>query len=329
MDKIRFAIPKGSLEVATFEILERALFKISGQDRTYRPTINDPDILLKVLRPQEIPTFVAEGSQDIGITGKDWIRETSADVETLIDLEYGHTNLVLAVPQSNQADSLRELLSSLKYRKKPFRISTEYLNITQGIIMADPSYRKMFGTAEPFVVTPWWKKGKNQAVSLFLSFGATEAKPPEDADAIVDLTATGTTMVRNGLKIVETFSESSAVLVGNRKSLANVSKREKIFDLIALLRGVVDGRKKLHVFVNVRSDRLQRLLRVLPSLKNPTISPLADKNWYSVNTVIDRENFVRILPQLRRLAQGLVVHEPRQILPLEELASNRIKGKRR
>jgi ATP phosphoribosyltransferase len=157
-------------------------------------------------------------------------------------------------------------------------------------------------------------------VSIFLSFGATEAKPPESADAIVDVTETGTTLERNNLKIIETIMESAAVFIANKKALTNPKKREKIYDILTLLKGVVDGKKKIHIFVNVKKENLNKLLNQLPALKKPTISPLSAEEWYSVNTVIDRDHFLELLPTLRRLAQGLVVHEPRQILPLEEIA---------
>lgn len=171
------------------------------------------------------------------------------------------------------------------------------------------------------IVTPWWRRGENPKVSIYLSFGATEAKPPEDADAIIEVTETGSSLEQNDLKVIETVMESTAVLIANKKSLEDRLKREKIYDILTLLKGVVDGRKKLHIFVNVSKDNLTELLKRLPALKRPTISPLSDKNWYSVNTVIERDLFLELLPTLRRLAQGLVVYEPRQVLPLEEIAS--------
>jgi ATP phosphoribosyltransferase len=161
--------------------------------------------------------------------------------------------------------------------------------------------------------------GENKKVEIFLSFGATEAKPPEDVDAIFDITETGTTLAQNNLKILATVSESTAVLVANKKSLKDPAKREKIADMIALLRGVVDGRKKLHIFLNVKKENLQRLLKELPALKRPTVSPLSEDGWYGVNTVIDKNEFIRIVPKMRKLAQGLVVLEPKQILPLDEI----------
>jgi ATP phosphoribosyltransferase len=321
MDKIKFALPKGSLEKATFEILERAGYIISGRERTYRPTINDSEIEIKILRPQEIPFFVSEGLQDAGITGLDWIRETHAQVQVLLNLEYGGVKLVVAIPKSwTTINSLSDLLENFCNEGKDVRISTEYLNTTSEYVKANPVYTKFFGDSEPLVITPWWRRGVNSKVRIFLSFGATEAKPPESTDAIVDVTETGTTLEQNNLKVIETIVESTTVFIANKKALSNPKKREKIYDILTLLKGVVDGRKKLHIFVNVKKENLDELLSRLPALKKPTISSLSAENWYSVNTVIDIDYFLELLPTLRKLAQGLVVHEPRQILPLEELA---------
>lgn len=320
MNKVKFAIPGGSLAKDTFEILERAGYTILGQERTYRPTINDPEIELKVLRPQEIPFFVSEDLQDIGITGLDWIRETCANVEILQNLEYGKIRLNVAISKRfDKINSLSSLMKTLWSKGKDVRISTEYLNITTEYVKNNPSYRRRFGKSEPLVVTPWWRRGENSRVSVFLSFGATEAKPPEDADAIVDVTETGATLEQNNLKAIETIMESTAVLIANKKSLTNPQKKEKIYDILTLLRGVVDGTKKLHIFVNVKKENLPKLLKELPALKKPTIAPLSDKGWYSVNTVIEKDLFLKLLPTLRRLAQGLVVYEPRQVLSLDEI----------
>ncbi len=322
MEKIRFAVPKGHLSEETFQTLERAGYIISGEERTYRPTINDPMIELKILRPQEIPILVGEGLQDVGITGFDWIRETRADVNALLDLEYSKVRLVIAVPKPwDTINSLSDLLDEFSRKGRTLRISTEYMNLSAECLKGNPAYRRLYGDQDPLMITPWWKKGANEKVALYLSFGATEAKPPEDADAIIEVIETGATLEQNDLKAIETIMESTAVLIANKKSLKDPSKREKIYDILTLLKGVVDGRKKLHIFVNVSKDKLPELLKKLPALKRPTISPLSDKNWYSVNTVIEKDRFLELLPTLRKLAQGLVVYEPRQILPLDEITS--------
>lgn len=320
--KVKFAVPAGSLQKATFELLERAGYRVSGQDRSYRPAINDSEIELRLLRPQEIPLLVSEGSYDIGITGLDWIQETCADVEVLQNLEYGRVKIVVAIPkQWENINSFSEFLEAFISQGKNVRISAEYLNVTAGYIKKNEAYKKLFGNLEPLIVTPWWRKGENPKVSIFLSFGATEAKPPEVADAIIDVTETGTSLAQNNLKALETIMESTAFLIANKDSMSSTAKCEKIFDIQALLKGVVDGSKRLHIFVNVKVENLDKLLQELPALKRPTISPLSDKEWCSVNTVVEKEAFLKILPTIRKLAQGLVVYEPRQVLALDEVGS--------
>ena len=320
MTVVKFALPKGHLSNDTMKILERAGYQISGQDRTYRPSINDPGIELKILRPQEIPTYVSEGVQDVGISGRDWVAENRADVEVLLDLEYSNVRLVFAVPK-NMVDvkSLSDLVRSSAEQGRVLRISTEYLNAAKEYLKANEAYRELYGGSEPVVVTPWWRIGDNERVAVYLSFGATEAKPPEDADAILEVVDTGTSLQQNGLKIIEEVMRSSALLIANRASLRDTGKREKIMDILTLLRGAVDGAKKLHIFANVKKSNLEPLLEQLPALKRPTVSELSDPDWCAVNTVIERNRFIEILPTLRALAQGLVVHEPRQVLPLEEI----------
>lgn len=320
MTKVKFAIPKGHLGDQTLRILERAGYRVTGHDRTYRPSINDPDIELKVLRPQEIPTFVSEGVQDVGISGRDWVAENNADVETLLDLEYAQVRLVFAVPKNwNKVNDLSGLIRQSTENDRTLRISTEYLNAAKEYIMKNPVYVEAFGEKTPVVVTPWWRIGDNERVAIYLSFGATEAKPPEDADAILEVIETGTSLRQNGLKVIEEVMRTSALLIANKDALENPEKQEKILDILTLLRGAVDGAKKLHIFANVEKSNLDELLKQLPALKRPTVSELSDPGWCAINTVIEKDRFLQILPTLRRLAQGLVLYEPRQVLPLDEI----------
>src|ERR1044071_6796920 len=319
MPMVKFAVPKGSIEEATFKILEQAWQTIVGKGRTYRIRLSDPEIEVKILRPQEIPTYVQEGFYDVGITGKDWIIEANADVKILLDLEYGRVKQIIAIPESFEAKDLTELIVDFAKKNKPLRLSSEYLTSTASHIKSNYAYKKHFGDTNPLIITPWLRVGENKSVQIFLSFGATEAKPPEDVDGIFDITETGTTLTQNNLKIIDKVAESTAVLTANKKSLKDEKKREKIADMIALLRGVVEGRKKLHIFVNVKKENLPKLLKELPALKRPTVSPLSEDGWYGVNTVIDKNEFIRIVPKLRKLAQGLVVLEPKQILTLDEI----------
>ena len=316
---VKFAIPKGSIEEPTFKILEEAWQTVRGRGRTYRVKLSDPEIEVKILRPQEIPTYVQEGFYDIGITGKDWIVEASADVKILLDLEYGQVNQVIAIPENLEYNNLTELIEGFAKQKRALRISSEYLTTTSALIRSNKAYRKYYGDVRPMIITPWLRVGENKMVEIFLSFGATEAKPPEDVDAICDITETGTTLVQNNLKLIETVSQSSAQLIANRNSLEDKVKAEKIADMLALVKGVVEARKKLHIFVNVKKENLQKLLESLPALKRPTISELSEEGWYGVNTVIDKNEFIKVVPKLREIAQGLVVMQPKQILPLEEL----------
>jgi len=319
MTKVRFVIPKGSLENETYGMLEGAGYVLTGQDRTYRPSINDPEIDLKIMRPQEIPYLVADGTHDLGITGEDWVEETRAEVVSLLPLGYGRISMVLAVPEvCGSVNSLSDLLDKFWSEDKNVRISTEYLNTASDYVKKNQRYAKTFGNSDPLVVTPWLRKGDNPRATILLSFGATEAKPPENAEAIIDISQTGRTLEQNDLKVVETVSESQAVLIANKDALRDLGKAEKIYDVLTLLQGVAEARGKLHIFVNVEAKNLENLVESLPALKGPTVSPLSREGWYSVNTVIDRKDFLRILPALRRLAQGLVVHEPRQIITLEE-----------
>jgi ATP phosphoribosyltransferase len=319
MEKVKFAIPAGSLSKATYEILQRSGYKVSGQERTYRPTINDPQIELKIFRPQEIPVFVAEGLQDVGITGQDWIKETRADVEIIQNLEYGKIRLVVAVPKTLSKKSVGDIMEAVWSKNKNFRVSTEYLNIASEYIKSKPAFKKRFGDSDPMIITPWWRKGDNPRAKIFLSFGATEAKPPENSDCIIDVTETGSTIEANNLKIIETVMKSTAVLIANKTALDDPVKKEKICDIMTLLKGVVDGSKRIHIFVNVKKTNLQKLLTDLPALKNPTVAPLADEGWVSVNTIIEKDHLIELLPKIRRLAQGIVVYEPRQVLALEEI----------
>ena len=319
MTLVKFAIPKGSIEDATLKVLERSWTKVKRRERTYRVMLDDPQITVKMLRPQEIPNLVFDGLYDVGITGKDWVRETNADVQTLLDLEYGKIKLVIAIPDSYNFRSLDEMIASYGKKKKILRISSEYLTTASKFIKQLKSYKKLYGSKEPLIITPWLRIGTNKNVQIHLSFGATEAKPPDDVDAIMDVTETGTTLAQNQLKIVDVVMESAAVLIANKSSLKDRSKREKIYDIVTLLRGAVEGRKHLHIYLNVQQKNLEKLLRELPSLKRPTVSPLSEKGWYGINTVVPKSDFYKLVPKLRKIAQGLVVHEPKQILALEEI----------
>jgi len=266
---------------------------------------------------------VAGGVHDVGVTGIDWVLETGAKVEKLLDLEFGRVKVVSAIQKSVKAESINAFFDSRWRRGLPVRISTEYLNLASRYLKSLSSYKKRFGGSEPQVVTPWWTRGRNPKAVIYLSFGATEAKPPEDADAIVDVTETGSSLEQNNLRVADTLMVSTAHLIAGRRAFADPWKREKIYDLLAVLKGVVEARKKVHIFLNVREKDLQRLLKALPALKRPTVSPLSQKGWFAVNTVVAKSELLGLIPALRRMAQGLVVHEPEQVLPLEEIGKGK------
>ncbi len=323
--QLKLTIPKGSLQEVVTNFFERAGLKLNfSSSRDYRPSINDPEIYLKLLRPQEIPNYlIGEDEFDVGISGIDWVKETNADVEIVLDLEIGGVKIVFCVPTYwDHIKSLDDVLTSFHAEKKVFRISTEYLTLSLNYLMKNPTYLNLYGDKAPLVITPWKKWGENDKVKIFLSFGATEAKPPEEVDAIIDNTQTGSTLRENNLKIVEIIDQSTAVLIANKNALQDEWKSEKIKDLKVLLMGVIEASKKLHIFMNVEKKNLANIISQLPALKKPTISKLAgddSDNWYAINTIIKKEDFLNLIPYLRKYAQGLVVHEPRQILPLEEI----------
>ena len=322
---LKLTIPKGSLQEAVSSFFERAGLKLNfASSRDYKPSVNDSEIYIKMLRPQEIPNYlIGEDEFDLGISGIDWVKETNADVEVILDLEIGTVRIVFCVPAIwENINSLGDALTEFSNKNKILRISTEYLTLSLNYIKSNATYKKLYGEKAPLVITPWKTWGENENVKIFLSFGATEAKPPEEVDAIIDNTETGSTIRANNLKIVEVLDTSNAVLIANKYALKDDWKKEKIKDLKVLLMGVIEASKKLHIFVNVHEDNLNQLLVSLPALKRPTISKLAGENaegWYAINTIIKKEEFLSLIPVLRKLTQGLVVHEPRQILPFEQI----------
>jgi ATP phosphoribosyltransferase len=322
---LKLTIPKGSLQDVVSSFFERAGLKLQfASSRDYRPSISDPDIYVKLLRPQEIPNYlIGEDEFDVGISGIDWVKETNADVEVVLDLEIGGVKIVFCVPTTwDKINSVDDMLQKFYNDKKIIRISTEYLTLSLNYLKNNNTYKKLYGNKAPLVITPWKTWGENDKVKIFLSFGATEAKPPEEVDAIIDNTQTGSTLRANNLKIIDIIDTSTAVLIANKFALRDDWKKEKIKDLKVLLLGVIEASKKLHIFMNVREENLNKILGKLPALKRPTISKLAGKDtegWFAINTIIKKEEFLSLIPILRKYAQGLVVHEPRQILPLEQI----------
>ncbi len=284
---LKFVIPKGSLERATFQLLEDADLKVTrASEREYRGSINDPRIdSVAILRPQEIPTYVADGFFDIGITGEDWIAETASDVVKVAPLRYSKQTdrpikIVLAVPEESGITEPQQI-------KPDSRISTELPNLTRAYF-----------------------DGLGIPVRIFLSYGATEAKVPEIVDAIVDLTETGATLKRNGMVIIDTLLESHTHLIANRESWADPVKREAIDELTILLRGTVDARGRVLVKLNVGSDNLDAVLELLPAMRSPTVSHLADTGFLAVETVVPKSTINVLIPRLKSCGAEDIVEMP-------------------
>jgi len=273
---LRLVIPKGSLEEQTLRLFEAADLRVRrGSARDYHGTVDDERIeRVSILRPQEIPLYVQDGLFDLGITGQDWIAETDADVEVLTTLSYarsgtGHgTQVVLAVPNEHPATNAKEIPAGT-------RISTEFLKLTE---------RYFEGLGIP--------------VKVVWSYGATEAKVPEIVDAIVDVTETGNTLRAHGMRIVEMLLTSEPVLIANREALADEAKRTAIDDVRTLLLGALRAEGRVLIKLNVTEERLQDVLRVVPSMKAPTVSQLSE-GGYAIETVVEKRGVNRLIPDLK------------------------------
>jgi ATP phosphoribosyltransferase len=284
---LKLVIPKGSLEAQTLRLFEEADLRVRrGSDRDYHGTIDDDRIeRVSILRPQEIPLYVQDGLFDLGITGQDWIAETGADLEVLTTLTYaktgtGHgTKVVLAVPNEHPANSAKEIPPGT-------RISTEFVELT----------KKAFADLGIDVRVSW-------------SFGATEAKVPEIVDAIVDVTETGSTLRAHGMKIIETLLTSDPVLVANREAAADHAKRAAMDDIVTLLRGAIEAEGRVLIKLNVTQDHLDAVLTVVPSMKAPTVSPLAE-GGFAIETVVDKRGVNRLIPQLKAAGASDILELP-------------------
>ncbi len=273
---LKLVIPKGSLENTTLELLEAADLKVRrGGEREYHAYIDDPRISeVSILRPQEIPKYVEEGFFDLGITGYDWIVETEAEVEILADLPYSKTDvgttvrLVLAVAAGSGFKTPHDLPEGA-------RISTEYPNTVKNY------FERM---------------GKD--VRIYLSYGATEAKVPEIAEAIVELTETGGTLRKHGLVIIDTVLESTTKLIANREAWRDEEKRKIMEELKILIMGALNARGKVLIKFNVAEDKLDQVVESLPAMKAPTVSKLFHSNYYAVESVVEKAGINLLLPRL-------------------------------
>jgi ATP phosphoribosyltransferase len=279
--KIRLGIPKGSLQEATLQLFARAGLQVYTNGRSYQATTGDPEIECMLIRAQEMARYVDHGALDAGLTGLDWVLESGLEVVTVADLIYakrsrGKVRWVLAVPEESRYQRAEDLGGTI--------IATELVSVT----------RDYFA-----------RKGVN--VSVEFSWGATEVKPPMLADAIVEVTETGSSLRANHLRIIETVLESNTQIIANKKSWADAERREKIQNLALMLRGAMEAQGRVGLMLNVRKGDLPGVLAVLPALNSPTVSTLSDPEWVAVNTIIDEHLAWEMIPRLKAAnATGIV-----------------------
>lgn len=287
--KLKLGIPKGSLENATIELFRRAGFNITTSSRSYFPAIDDPEIECMMIRAQEMARYVEDGVLDAGLTGRDWIEESEAKVHAVADLIYakqsfGKVRWVLAVPESSDFQTVKDLEGKI--------IATELVATTKRYLAANGVKAK-----------------------VEFSWGATEVKPPVLADAIVEVTETGSSLRANKLRIIETVLESNTQLIANLNAWRDSWKRRKMEDVRMLLEGAINALGKVGLMLNVRRECLPAILNILPALKNPTISTLSDEEWVAVHTILDELTVRNIIPRLKEAGgQGIVEYPLNKIV---------------
>ena len=287
--KLKLGIPKGSLENATIDLFRRAGFIITTSSRSYFPGIDDPDIECMLIRAQEMARYVEDGILDAGLTGRDWIEENEATIIPVADLIYakqsfGKVRWVLAVPEASNFHSVKDLEGRI--------IATELVATTKRYLASHGVKAK-----------------------VEFSWGATEVKPPVLADAIVEVTETGSSLRANKLKIIDTVLESNTQLIANSESWNDEAKQRKLLDIKMLLEGAISAMGKVGLMLNVHKDQLKAVLGVLPALKRPTISHLSDEEWLAVNTILDESTVRDIIPRLKQAGgQGIVEYPLNKIV---------------
>jgi ATP phosphoribosyltransferase len=281
---LKLGIPAGSLQEATGELFRRAGFRISFASRSYYPAIDDPEIECTLVRAQEMPRYVQDGSFDCGLTGYDWIQENDADVVELAELVFSKVSRrpvkwVLAVPNDSPIQSVQDLQGK--------RIATEVVKLTQR----------------------WLAKHGVTALVEF-SWGATEVKPPKLADAIVEVTETGSSLRANNLRIVAELMQSTTRFIANKAATDDPWKKQKMDDILLLLRGAMAAEGKVGLMMNVRHSDLKQVLAILPAMQKPTISSLSDPDWVDVLTIIEEYDVRRLIPALKRAGACGIVEYP-------------------
>jgi ATP phosphoribosyltransferase len=287
---LKLGLPKGSLQESTFHLFAKAGYKISSTSRSYFPSLDDAEMKPMLIRAQEMSRYVEDGVLDVGITGRDWVQENGSKVQEVAELVYAKVGLkpvrwVLAVPADSKIKSAKDLQGK--------RIATELVNVTK-------EYLKKNGVT----------------ANVEFSWGATEAKPPELADAIIEVTETGSSLRANNLIILETVLESSTVVIVNSAAWGDPWKRKKIENLILLLKGALAAQEKVGLKMNVPRKNLEQVMKVLPALNSPTIAEMYDKNWVDVDTVVDEKIVREIVPKLKDAgAEGIVEYPLNKVIP--------------
>ena len=286
---LSIGLPSGSLQEPTLSLFAKAGYQISGASRSYKPAVDDPDLQVRLLRAQEISRYVEEGFLDAGLTGRDWIEENGSDVHVLCDLPFSKataapTRWVLAVPDGSPIRTVQDLQGK--------RIATEAVGLTRRFL-----------------------EREGVTARLEFSWGATEVKVPDLVDAIVDITETGSSLRANNLRVLATLMESYPQFIANRAAWENPWKRRKLQGLMILLQGALAARDKVGLKMNISKNELQNLLTALPSLREPTVSPLAQPEWVAVETVIDEKVVREIIPQLKLLgAEGIIEYPLNKVI---------------
>ena len=287
---LNFGLPKGSLEEATLKLFARAGFSISKGSRSYTPSWDDPEIDGRFVRAQEMSRYVEDGFFDCGLTGRDWVRENSSDVEIVTDLIYSRASnriskWVLAVPENSDIKTAKDLEGK--------SIATELVNVTREFLT---------------------QNGVKAEVEF--SWGATEVKVPELVDAIVDLTETGSSLRANKLRILEVLMETNTVLIANKQAWANEEKRAKIENIALMLSAALSADTKVGLKLNLERSKLDEVIREMPALRNPTISSLTADSWVALETVIEKKASRELIPALTRLgAEGIVEYPLNKVVP--------------
>jgi ATP phosphoribosyltransferase len=287
---LRIGLPKGSLQESTLKLFRKAGYHISVSGRSYYPVFDDVEIESMLIRAQEMARYVESGILDCGLTGYDWIMDQAADVKEVAELIYAKEGFkpvrwVVAVPNDSKIRSIKDLNGK--------RIATELVGFTTRYL-----------------------KSKKVKAHIDFSWGATEVKPPHLADAIVELTETGTSLRANNLRIIETMLESSTRFIANKKAWRDGWKQEKMKNIVMLLKGALAAEDKVGMKMNVPRKDLKKIMSLLPSMHSPTISTLSDEGWYDLDVVIDERTVRDLIPKLKKAgASGIVEYQLNKVIP--------------